>query len=52
MPFAPWTDPDGQAVFNVGGGVIFNSSAGEEYDECLLNVRYLLALAEQARAAE
>lgn len=31
---------DGRAVYNVGGGVIFDSTAEEEYAECLLKARY------------
>lgn len=33
-------DQDGKAVFNVGSGVIFDSNANEEYDECLLKARF------------
>jgi para-aminobenzoate synthetase component I len=29
-----------RAVFNVGGGIVFDSSAGAEYDECLLKARF------------
>jgi len=32
--------PDGDAVFNVGGGIVFDSSAEAEYEECLLKARY------------
>jgi para-aminobenzoate synthetase component I len=32
--------PDGEAVYNVGGGVVFDSSAEEEYAECLLKARF------------
>ncbi|HEY6633361.1 MAG TPA: aminodeoxychorismate synthase component I, partial [Rhizobiaceae bacterium] len=32
--------PDGEAVYNVGGGVVFDSTADEEYAECLLKARY------------
>ena len=32
--------PDGEAVYNVGGGVVFDSTAGEEYQECLLKARF------------
>jgi para-aminobenzoate synthetase component 1 len=32
--------PDGEAVFNVGGGVVFDSTAEDEYAECLLKARY------------
>ena len=31
---------DGRAVFNVGGGIIFDSEADSEYDECLLKARF------------
>ena len=30
----------GKAVYNVGGGVVFDSSAEEEYAECLLKARF------------
>jgi para-aminobenzoate synthetase component 1 len=30
----------GEAVYNVGGGVVFDSTAQEEYAECLLKARY------------
>ena len=33
-------EQDGKAVFNVGSGVIFDSDADEEYDECLLKARF------------
>jgi para-aminobenzoate synthetase component 1 len=32
--------PDGEAIYNVGGGIVFDSTAEEEYDECLLKARY------------
>ena len=32
--------PGGEAVFNVGGGIVFDSSAEAEYEECLLKARY------------
>ncbi|WP_173932422.1 aminodeoxychorismate synthase component I [Chelativorans sp. Marseille-P2723] len=32
--------PDGEAVFNVGGGVVFDSTARSEYDECLLKGQF------------
>lgn len=32
--------PGGEAVFNVGGGVVFDSNAHDEYDECLLKARF------------
>ena len=31
---------DGEAVYNVGGGVVFDSTASEEYAECLLKARF------------
>jgi para-aminobenzoate synthetase component 1 len=40
---------DGQAVFNVGGGIVFDSGAQSEYDECLLKARFALGDAEIAR---
>jgi para-aminobenzoate synthetase component I len=33
-------ESDGKAVFNVGSGVVFDSEAGSEYDECLLKARF------------
>ncbi|WP_136660864.1 aminodeoxychorismate synthase component I [Nitratireductor sp. XY-223] len=35
--------PDGEAVFNVGGGIIFDSDARSEYEECLVKARYALS---------
>ncbi|MGJ7039109.1 para-aminobenzoate synthetase component 1 [Shinella sp. BE166] len=32
--------PDGQAVFNVGGGIVFDSTAESEYEEALLKARF------------
>jgi para-aminobenzoate synthetase component 1 len=32
--------PDGEAVFNVGGGVVSDSTAEGEYEECLLKARF------------
>lgn len=32
--------PDGEAVFNVGGGIVFDSTAEAEYEECLLKARF------------
>ncbi len=32
--------PGGEAVYNVGGGVVFDSTAEEEYRECLLKARF------------
>lgn len=31
---------DGRAVFNVGGGIVYDSKAEAEYEECLLKARY------------
>lgn len=31
---------DGSAVFNVGGGIVFDSTAEAEYEECLLKARF------------
>ncbi|MET4686130.1 aminodeoxychorismate synthase component I [Sinorhizobium fredii] len=41
--------PDGRALFNVGGGIVFDSKAEAEYDECLLKARFALGDAEIAR---
>jgi para-aminobenzoate synthetase component 1 len=30
----------GEAVFNVGGGIVFDSTAESEYEECLLKARF------------
>lgn len=32
--------PGGEAVFNVGGGIVFDSNAQSEYEECLLKARF------------
>src|SRR6185437_15265101 len=32
--------PQGEAIYNVGGGVVFDSTAQEEYQECLLKARF------------
>ncbi|WP_183805436.1 aminodeoxychorismate synthase component I [Mycoplana azooxidifex] len=32
--------PGSEAVFNVGGGIVFDSTAEAEYEECLLKARY------------
>ncbi|MEO4001614.1 aminodeoxychorismate synthase component I [Mesorhizobium sp. CAU 1732] len=32
--------PDGEAVYNIGGGVVFDSTAEGEYEECLLKGRF------------
>ena len=34
--------PEGEAVFNIGGGVVYDSTAKEEYAECLLKARFAL----------
>lgn len=31
---------DGSATFNVGGGIVFDSTAQSEYDECLLKAKF------------
>jgi para-aminobenzoate synthetase component 1 len=31
---------DGRAVFNVGGGIVFDSNAEAEYEECLLKAQF------------
>ena len=31
---------DGRAVFNVGGGIVYDSNAEDEYAECLLKARF------------
>src|SRR5690606_22319451 len=31
---------DGKAVYNVGGGIVFDSKVEEEYQECLLKARF------------
>ncbi|QKC95091.1 aminodeoxychorismate synthase component I [Mesorhizobium sp. NZP2298] len=31
---------NGEAVYNVGGGIVFDSTAQEEYQECLLKARF------------
>ncbi|OWV85736.1 aminodeoxychorismate synthase component I [Rhizobium sp. R635] len=33
---------DGKAVFNVGGGIVFDSTAEAEYEECLLKARFAI----------
>jgi para-aminobenzoate synthetase component 1 len=32
--------PQGEAIFNVGGGIVFDSTADAEYEECLLKARF------------
>ncbi|OJF94518.1 aminodeoxychorismate synthase component I [Pararhizobium antarcticum] len=34
--------PDGEAIFNVGGGIVFDSRAEAEYEECLLKARFAI----------
>ncbi|ACP26589.1 para-aminobenzoate synthase, component I [Sinorhizobium fredii NGR234] len=41
--------PDGRAIFNVGGGIVFDSRAEAEYDECLLKARFAVGDAGIAR---
>jgi para-aminobenzoate synthetase component 1 len=41
--------PDDRAIFNVGGGIVFDSTAEAEYDECLLKARFAVGDAEIAR---
>ena len=41
--------PGGEAVYNVGGGVVFDSTAEEEYAECLLKARYATGTAPASR---
>ncbi|ASY58174.1 aminodeoxychorismate synthase component I [Sinorhizobium sp. CCBAU 05631] len=38
--------PDGRAIFNVGGGIVFDSKVEAEYDECLLKARFAVGDAE------
>ncbi len=38
---------DGHAVFNVGGGIIFDSDVQAEYEECLIKARFALAATAQ-----
>jgi para-aminobenzoate synthetase component I len=39
----------GEAVFNAGGGIVFDSRAADEYAECLLKARFAVGNAEIAR---
>jgi para-aminobenzoate synthetase component 1 len=32
----------GRAIFNVGGGIVFDSTAQDEYAECLLKARFAI----------
>jgi len=41
--------PGGKAVFNVGGGIVFDSTAEAEYEECLLKARFAIGDQEIAR---
>ncbi|WP_248313113.1 aminodeoxychorismate synthase component I [Bosea sp. F3-2] len=41
----------GQATFNVGSGLVFDSEARSEYDECLLKAAFLARSATSLRAA-
>jgi len=40
---------NGEAVFNVGGGIVFDSRAEDEYAECLLKARFAVGDEEIAR---
>jgi len=40
---------NGRAVFNVGGGIVFDSTAEAEYEECLLKARFAIGDQEIAR---
>jgi para-aminobenzoate synthetase component 1 len=40
---------NGRAVFNVGGGIVFDSTAEAEYEECLLKARFAVGDREIAR---
>jgi para-aminobenzoate synthetase component 1 len=44
--------PDGKAVFNVGGGIVFDSTAEAEYEECLLKARFAIGDQEVTRNQE
>jgi para-aminobenzoate synthetase component 1 len=33
---------NGKAIFNVGGGIVFDSTAEAEYEECLLKARFAI----------
>jgi para-aminobenzoate synthetase component 1 len=39
----------GEAVFNAGGGIVFDSRADDEYAECLLKARFAVGDEEIAR---
>lgn len=40
---------DGRAVFNVGGGIVYDSNAEDEYEECLLKARFAIGDTEIGR---
>ncbi len=40
---------DGKAIFNIGGGIVFDSTAEAEYEECLLKARFAIGDQEIAR---
>ena len=40
---------NGEAIFNIGGGIVFDSRAEDEYAECLLKARFALGDREMAR---
>ncbi|QPB19073.1 aminodeoxychorismate synthase component I [Rhizobium sp. 007] len=40
---------DGRAIFNVGGGIVFDSTAEAEYEECLLKARFAIGDQDIAR---
>ena len=40
---------EGKAVFNVGGGIVFDSDAAAEYDECLVKALYAAPTTETAQ---
>lgn len=42
-------EPDGSATFHVGGGIVYDSTAEAEYEECLLKARFAVGDAEIAR---
>ncbi|WP_370284906.1 aminodeoxychorismate synthase component I [Pseudooceanicola nanhaiensis] len=39
---------DGEAIFNVGGGIVFDSEVRSEYEECLLKARFAAGTALKA----
>jgi anthranilate/para-aminobenzoate synthase component I len=40
-------EPSGAAVLGVGSGIVVDSDADSEFEECLLKARFLSALAEE-----